>query len=410
MRIASVCSLFLVFFPVLCVPADEPAPSPVEFDSKLSFACREVTPKDFAAANQDRKIVEATLRISANFAIDEQKLDCIVYKLRVPLGIEIADYLPKTKLDTNIDGPIVTHQNTSARTDLVVSFEGGAKVGYRLPAVVDAEASLSGKRTDEKANEVSSGVQVRMLPPKQLIVAAGTENRGQTLCFKLRPFSQITLEGEKEFACLLAVPKDWTGACITLDCTAYLKPDRELAVRQLIGVGLYVAGDSDARARVEKLARDVVSPAEPAVVRKKPLTLPVPAEPMAMTLSCEKCAGVYKIGFPAGILSDARILGYAKKPYSVELKSDGTWEGNDKGMPTASPVNTSYKRGTWSIRDGKLTIAQCEGKVVNAVFGSPRGWLASDASIYADVKIQEFDEKKKTIYLEGGEKLEPVER
>ena len=44
MRLSSVCSVLLVFFPVLFVPADEPAPSPVEFDSKLSFSCREVTP------------------------------------------------------------------------------------------------------------------------------------------------------------------------------------------------------------------------------------------------------------------------------------------------------------------------------------------------------------------------------
>jgi hypothetical protein len=372
--------------------AEEPKPSAVEFDTKLSFACREVTPEDFASANKDRKIVEAPLRISANLAIDEKDLDSIVYKLHMPPSVEIVDYLPKTELASDIAGPIETQQKTSARTGMVVSFEGGGKVGYRMPAVVDAAASASGKRTDERANEVNSGVQMRLLPPKQLIVAAGTQNRGQTLYFKLRPFSQITLEGEREFACLLVVPKDWSGECITLDCSAYAKSAREAVARQTIGIGLYASGDDVARVRVETLAKVIASPTYLAPVGQEPATLP--AVPTTAVLSCSTCAGTYKIPFKnQNILGETHI-------YITELKKDGTWEGTCERGP-----HTYAKRGTWSIEQGRLTIKGSERKV-SSFIGS-LGWKKDEVVLYDDANIKEFDEKHKTIYLQTGEILRP---
>jgi hypothetical protein len=44
---------------------------PIDFDAKFSFQCKDVTPKEFMHANKDSKIVEASIRISANFTIDK---------------------------------------------------------------------------------------------------------------------------------------------------------------------------------------------------------------------------------------------------------------------------------------------------------------------------------------------------
>ena len=147
--------------------ADEPRGKPraIEFDSKLSFPCREVTPKDFALANKDRKVVEATLRISANFTVEEKEIESIVYRIMLPRHLEIADYLPKTELASDVSGTVDTRQQVASRTSMMVSFEAGGKIGYRIPTVLEAEGQASAGGRNEKANEVSSGVQVKFLPP-----------------------------------------------------------------------------------------------------------------------------------------------------------------------------------------------------------------------------------------------------
>ena len=237
--------------------AQESSKTPIEFDSKLSVGCRDVTPKDFAQANPDHRILEANVRVSANFSISETSIDSIVYRFVMPAGVELADYLPKTELASDVSGPIETSRNAASKQGLVVVFEGGAKVGYRIPSVLEVGANVSGSRREETAGEVSSGVQMKLLPPRQLIVAAGTEARGTTLYFKLRPFSQITLEGEKEFACLMIVPKEWSGSYIKLECIALAKDTRAVGVEQDLGIGVYPLGDRLAKARVEKSARAV---------------------------------------------------------------------------------------------------------------------------------------------------------
>jgi hypothetical protein len=358
--------------------ADEPRGKPraIEFDSKLSFPCREVTPKDFALANRDRKVVEATLRISANFAIDEKEIESIVYRIMLPSHLEIADHLPKTELVTDVVGTVDSRQQTATRTNLLVSFEAGGKIGYRLPTVLEAEARASGGGKDEKANEVSSGVQVRFLPPRQLLIAAGTQDRGQTLYFKLRPFSQTTLEGEKEFAFLLVVPREWAGDNAVLDCTAYQKGYKDVVAQQALGVGLYMSGDRDARVRVEKLARETKTSSTSVLATKNDGPAAQPAGVAGLT--CAACAGKY-------------TFTHQLYETTATLTKDGSWEGWNgfRGLTKLSRV-----KGTWSIKDGKLTLIQTHDT------GIPLKLV-----IFNDVPIKDFDEKAGVLFLEGGRKL-----
>ncbi|OWK36802.1 hypothetical protein [Fimbriiglobus ruber] len=366
------------------VSADEPRTkgSAIVFDSKLSFPCRDVTPKDFSAANKDRKVVEATLRVSANFAIEEKEIESVVYKLMLPDHVEIADYLPKTELASDVSGTVDTQQKVASKTSMIVSFEAGGKIGYRIPTALEVEGHASGASKDKKANEVSSGVQVKFLPPKQLVVAAGTQDRGQTLYFKLRPFSQITLEGEKEFAFLLVVPKEWAGECIVLDCAAYQKGYRDIVAKQAMGIGLYMHGDGATRTRVEQLAKEAKTstasllatknePAGPAEAVKS-----VPTGPASLT--CEKCAGKYTFSH--------------QKLYetTATFTKDGTWDGWT-GYVNFPKLNG--QRGTWSIKDGKLTIVQTH------LSGVPLQLTILEQM------IKDFDEKAGVIILENGSKL-----
>lgn len=232
--------------------------SPLEFDCRqLSVACRDVTPADYATANPDFRVIEARFGISANLTISESLIDLIVYRFTIPDGVELADYLPKTELGAET-GSVVIGSGRVSQRGTEGAFEAGGNVGYKIPGIgigMEASAKTSGKT--QTRDEVKSDVQMSLLPKKQIIVSSGTEARGKRLYFELRPFSQITLKGEKEFACLLVVPKTWTGDCIMLECQATAKETNEVGVQQTLGIGLYRMGEQAAndKLRVEKLAK-----------------------------------------------------------------------------------------------------------------------------------------------------------
>jgi hypothetical protein len=380
----------------------------IEFDSKVSFPCREVTPREFSASNAERKVVEVTIRISANFSIEEKAIDSVVYRVKLPRHAELADYLPKTELASEISGAVEVNQKATGSAKMVVSFDAGGKVGYHVPAVVDVEARAEGGSRSEKASEITSGVQMKYLPPKQLIVSAGTQERGQILYYKLRPFSQITLEGEREFAFLLVVPSDWTGDCIQLDCSAFQKGSKVAVAHQCLGIGLYIKHDSASRTRVEELARKI-NAAPSTVAKVEPMRTETAREKSeTANLSCAECAGKYKIEMK----EESKIYD-TKKVYELDLSADGTWQGTVETtksglfitvlsatqplLPVARDT-TTYK-GTWSVADGKLTIKPTESRIVGI-------WINSgEPSIINSDPITSFDKKSGLIVTEKGIKL-----
>src|SRR5262245_35344688 len=99
--------LVLVVFGCLAIPAAR-AQSPVDVDTKLFWSCREVSLPGFADSQPDRKIIEASIRISANFLVDEKQVDFVMYRFNVPASLELLDYLPKTELATDVAGPVTT--------------------------------------------------------------------------------------------------------------------------------------------------------------------------------------------------------------------------------------------------------------------------------------------------------------
>lgn len=232
---------------VWSVPAG--AAEEFEFDSRLSCACKDVTPEGFKKQNPTRKVVEVKLRITAGLNVKEDSVEHISYDIEFPANLEIADFLPKTELGSELAGPIEASAAQKRLASLQVALEGKASVQYHV-----ASGSATGKTDTEQSSMIASGVQVKFLPPKQVVLSAGTKSRGQVLSYKLRPFNQITLEGEREFACLLKVPAEWQGDCVILRCKGKPKGDEGEVVRNM-KIGLYLDGDERAKKRVEEEAR-----------------------------------------------------------------------------------------------------------------------------------------------------------
>jgi hypothetical protein len=230
----------------------------VEFyTAKSSFVCYDKTPPEFAKTNPMRKIIEASIRISANFNVPEQEVERLEYRLKMPDGFEVVDYLPKTSVGSEITALHVGDQG-SDRSVKIVALEGGVSAGFRVP-LFGVEGKAGAERRTEDAREIRSSVEMEILPPKLLITAANTENDGRVLHFKLQQRDQYTLQGDKDYVLLAEAPKEWSGECFTLECTAYRKGSRDAVVARSKQVGLYILGDLAARARVDKEARSTGS-------------------------------------------------------------------------------------------------------------------------------------------------------
>jgi hypothetical protein len=269
----------------------------------------------------------------------------------------------------------------------VVALEGGANVGFMLPYNIGAKINVGGRVNTEEADQLSSNVKMSLLPPKKLITMASTQDGGRTLHFKLKQFNQITLEGDKDFAFLAAVPKDWKGDCFMLECTAFLKGTQNAAAQKTLKIGLYNSGDSAARMQVEAAAK-AYRPSTPSM-NNAPTSIPI----KSMVLK-----GTYRF-------TGKGPFGLGKLYIEGLFKSDGTWEGftcviGDDGKWI--PIKGLVVRGRWKIEENALTIEETD----TAFSIGP--WTPSNCTHVKEDKIMGVDTKKGNISLKSGESVQFV--
>ena len=165
----------------------------IHFDTRLSVPCKDVTPVQFRRNNPNVKIVEARFRISADLEVSENELEFIKYELAFPTNLIVQDYLPKTMLDSDVASPIRVSSENTHNSGYQISMNADASVGY-----VIGSASVGAKGTYDSSKTATSGVQISYLPPKQVVVSAGTKNRSSALWWKLKPMSQSLRLMEKK--------------------------------------------------------------------------------------------------------------------------------------------------------------------------------------------------------------------
>ena len=217
----------------------------VEFDVATTVPCHEVTTPEFAAAFANEKLMQATFNISSLIRRGrEADLAEFLYRIESPSGgVRIVDHLPRQELASQIMGAIAVEKKDESSRKV-----GGLLTGHYPPfsnAELNAQAGAS------------SGLNVRyeMLPPKEVLAASGTLNRERGVYFKLRPSPQTSLEGAKQFVCVLRVPKGWRGDCVRIECQAVAEPRGWPVANEAAECGsatflvaLFAAGDEEARA------------------------------------------------------------------------------------------------------------------------------------------------------------------
>ena len=219
----------------------------VQFDAAQTVACRPLLSPEFEADHPGERLWEAKLEVSSLISGNEQALQHFFYQVDImDRSLMFVDYLPKTTLHSQY-ADAVHVENKDERTRNV-----GVAVTWDTLVKVTPNASVGSKK--------STHVQYSLLPPKEQVAASGTQRRGRGVYYKLRPSSQHTLEGAKEFALVFRAPADWRAGTLLLRCQAkstkksFFRNETIRAGEGLFMLALHHAGDEQAKAVAEQYA------------------------------------------------------------------------------------------------------------------------------------------------------------
>jgi hypothetical protein len=89
----------------------------------------------------------------------------------------------------------------------------------------------------------------------EVVLVAGTVQRGTGVYFKLLPSAETAWEGSRTFVLVMRVSRDWRGDVMYVRCEAQQDRHGRVASRGVsrFVVGLHVAGDEESRAAAEHL-------------------------------------------------------------------------------------------------------------------------------------------------------------
>jgi len=212
----------------------------VDFDVAPTIAACELPSSDPLFVGLQDKLIVIRLRVSTLLSSQAaDRIDQLVVSLESPsTNFQVVDFLPRTTLDTSIVGPVAVR--TADDRELGVDFDATGLYKHITGA------SLIGKFSDAH----SLHAEFHLVPPKEIVAASGTIQRGRGVYFKLRPSSQETLEGAKEYVIVARVPAAWRGDVVRVRCTA----EFERNVQRDFLVALHLAGDAEAQARAEQFS------------------------------------------------------------------------------------------------------------------------------------------------------------
>lgn len=258
------CSLAIVVFWNSAAGAAAPR---VSFDTPYTAECRDVTPEAFGEANPELRIIEARFRVSTRLlAGREADLDEVLIEIAsTDERLTVVDFMPRTELDTDIAGEIEVVENRERTDSTNAGLGGTVGIEYGLAKAAVTPSAGGGNTRHSGAKE-----SYKRIPPKQLLLASGTIDRGHGVFFKLKPSSNASLEGMREFACLFVVPCDWTSDSVQVTCAArsakkgYFSTQGPSCGGGTFDVGLYLEGDADGRAAAVASTRPQAPGSKPA--------------------------------------------------------------------------------------------------------------------------------------------------
>jgi hypothetical protein len=204
------------FFPLL-LPVNTLAGPNVEFDIAPTAECRDITPPQRITQYPNQRLIEVTLPVSVRFrGVSMDEVDELAIEVNgVSAGMRVHDFAPTTQLASDISHEI----ETTTTTKKTRSFDGSLGGTIPIPGA-DAAAHLTPTISAGLAGCDLETEKVNRLPPKHAVVVSGTSSAGRGVFFKLKRYSQTSLEGVHELTVTFVAPRAWKWSEIRVDCAA----------------------------------------------------------------------------------------------------------------------------------------------------------------------------------------------
>jgi hypothetical protein len=225
----------LVLLAASLLPADDDV---VLFDAPSSVAVHSIKANGRTGADVNGKLIAIRLQISTLLAQPADVEEIVVTLEPSSSTFKVLDFLPQTTLDSRYDGPLTFKTTDDQQIGLSLDTSGLYK-------------GLSAAVLNTKLGEAHQQLtEFKLQPPKDVVAASGTIQRGQGVYFKLRPSAQETLEGAKEFLVISQVHEGWRGDLLRVRCVAKGRP----AIRRDFLVAMYLVSDAEAHGRAEQFS------------------------------------------------------------------------------------------------------------------------------------------------------------
>lgn len=216
----------------------------VTFDVPLVAAAVPVEGADFIGGD----VVEVRFAVTTLLSRPSDEVQEIVYTIDSPdHALSVLDFEPKQQLFSLVEGPIEVEATSATNNSLDTTLNATSNLPLGGGS---GNAGLSGGVS--RSAQESRTQHFTELAPKQLILAAGTVQRGAGVFFKLRPWAHGALEGRREFVVRFVAPVDWRHGAVQFHGEATIMRrgplgGEEKTVRSADQtVGLYLDGNREA--------------------------------------------------------------------------------------------------------------------------------------------------------------------
>ena len=217
----------------------------VQFDVSRTVACQVLSGEGRQEIQPGERLIQVRISVSLLTIHGEaQDVDECLYRLESASGAtQVVDYLPRTTMDSSVEGNIRVQRNNEKSSQLNLNVRGGFEV---------VQANGGGAATEASR----AALEYELIPPQEAVAAVGTTRRGTGVYFKLRRTPQTSLEGSRDFLVTLRVPANWRGGYFRAYCHAVQRTPR---ATYDVGSGtfvvpLYLAGDLTAKRLAENLS------------------------------------------------------------------------------------------------------------------------------------------------------------
>ena len=196
-----------LFVSILFLTLPLQAETAIQFDVPALVAAKRITTDAPAGLSHP---IEIRLPVSLNIddgdrlEIDQLEIEIAWIRRRWP----VVDYSPQTALHSEIVGTVKVEQRQDQTSGAGLNLTSGY---FEM---------ISGGGNVQHSRSRGETVRFEKTPPHQVLVSAGTIQRGTGVRFRLHPSATTALEGSHELVMTFSVPDDWRSGLLKVSCRA----------------------------------------------------------------------------------------------------------------------------------------------------------------------------------------------